>query len=303
MYQQNGKQFLVAGSTAGFIDIYDYQTGECVRSINVYDNDGFYKPSWVNNVVIFQDGEAIKIIASTINTPQNMSGQLGCWDAATGQKEYVVWYSDTTDPDDYNSGDIYSLQLYKDVDSKLKLMTSARDPQGMIKIWDPVKGSVIQSLYDERFANTQTVCVRAFESEDETGKVIKFVAGYMSGEIAVWNTRTGLFEAYVNQNENVHEPLSKLVRFITLFDYQGTKYCTAGNDNGGVFTYRLNDLQCIKNWSLGERNTVSCLANPQELLADPTKSQFCFNLPLGCYVPYFDSDNLVIIGTNQDIEH
>lgn len=305
MYQQDGKPFLVAGSTAGFIDIYDYQTGVCVRSINVYDNNGFYQPSWVNNIVVFQDGDAIKIVASSCSTPTDISGQLGCWDATTGEKEYVVWYCNNgiVNPKEYTQGDIYSLQLYKDVDGKLKLMTSAQDPQGMIKIWDPLTGNVIQSLYDERFANTSTVCVRAFESKDETGKVIKFVAGYWSGEIAVWNTRTGLVEAYVNQNENVPEPSSKLVRFITLFDYQDTKYCTAGNDNGGVFTYRLNDLQLIMSWSLGEKNIVSCLANPQELLTDPAKYQFCFNLPLGCYVPRVDLDNLDIISTNQVVEH
>lgn len=301
MYQQDGKPFLVAGTVAGFIDIYDYQTGVCVRSINTYENDGFYNPSWIDTVVVFQDGDAIKIIASTANTPQGMSGQLGCWDATTGAKEYVVWYCDNVDPKKINQGDIYSLQLYKDVDGKLKLITSAIDPQGLIKIWDPLTGAVIQSLSDERFSNTSTVCVRAFEGEDEIDeneivKVTKLVAGYGSGEIAVWNTRTGLVEAYVNQNANIPRFVSALVRFITLFTVKGVRYCTVGNDNGDLFTYKLDTLECIMNWSIGQGNIVWALANPQELLADPAKSQYgFFSLMLGCYMPYVDLDDLVVI--------
>lgn len=301
MYQQDGKPFLVSGSTAGYIDIYDYQTGKLVKSINTYANNGFFEPSWINTVVVFQNGDSIKIVASTCNTPQDKSGQLGCWDAITGEKEYVVWYCDTTNPCYYNSGDIYSLQLYKDSDETLKLVTSAADREGMIKIWDPLTGRVIQSLYDERFLKTNTVALRAFESEDETGKVIKFVAGYMSGEIAVWNTRTGLVEACVNQNENTPKGVSKLVRFISLFNFQNKQYCTVGNDNGDVYTYVINGLQRTVNWSVGQRNPVFSLANPQELLTDPTKSQLgFFNLMLGCYVPFVDLNNFRIISTNVE---
>jgi len=296
MYEQDQKPFLVAGTVAGFIDIYDYQTGQCVRSINTYENDGFYNPSWIDTVVVFQDGDAIKIVASTANTPQGMSGQLGCWNATTGAKEYVVWYCDNVDPKKYNQGDIYSLQLYKDVDGKLKLVTSAQDPEGLIKIWDPVTGAVIQNLSDERFSNTSTLCVRAFEGEDEAGKVTKLVAGYMSGEIAVWNTRTGLVEAYVNQNANIPRFVTPLVRFITLFTVKGVRYCTVGNDNGDLFTYKLDTLECIMNWSIGAKSIIWSLANPQELLADPAKSQYgFFSLMLGCYVPYVDLDDLVVI--------
>ena len=298
MYQHGDDYFLVAGSTAGFIDIYNYQTGKLVRSINTYEDGGFYQPCWINNVVIFQHGDSIKIIASTSNTPQNMSGQLGCWDAVTGKQEYVVWYCDEVDQKNYASGDIQSLQLYKDVDDTLKLITSARDPQGKIKIWDPLNGTVIQELQDEEFVNTATLAVRVFESHDENGKVMKLIAGYWDGKIAVWNTRTGLKEACIYQNENVNPPISKLVRFISLFDFQEQQYCIVGNDNGDLYTYLLDGLRYVTSWSVGQGNSITALASSQGSLVDPKKSQLSyFDLTLGCYVPFVDLDNLVIIST------
>lgn len=298
MYQHGDNYFLVAGSTAGFIDIYNYQTGKLVLSINTYKEGGFYQPCWINNLVVFQHGDSIKIIASTSNTPQNMSGQLGCWDAVTGKQEYVVWYCDEVDQKNYASGDIQSLQLYKDVDDTLKLITSARDPQGKIKIWDPLNGTVIQELHDEELVNSATLAVRVFESHDENGKVMKLIAGYWDGKIAVWNIRTGLKEACIYQNKNVNPPISKLVRFISLFDFQEKQYCIVGNDNGDLYTYLLDGLQCVKQGSVGQRNSITALASQQELLIDPKKSQLSyFNLTLGCYVPFVDLNNFVIIST------
>lgn len=292
MYRQGEGIFLVAGTAAGFIDIYNYETRKCVQSINTYENNGFYEGSYISNVLVFAHDNSVKVIASTTQMPARKSSQLGCWDTVTGIQSYVVPYSEEPKVGFYGRGDIYSLELYKD-NGALKLVTSATD-EGKIKIWDPVTGTCIQTLYDQRFAQTASLAVRVFQSKDETGEVTKLVAGYWSGEIAVWNTKTEQVEAYVNQNQNLPEETSKLVRFITLFHDAGQKYCTVGNDAGDVYAYELESLTSIKSWSAGQ-HSISALANPQELLINSAKSQLgFFSMMIGCYVPYFDVQQAAI---------
>lgn len=287
LYSQGEGLFLVAGTTSGFIDIYNYTTGELVRSINCYE-DGIHQGAWVNTVLAFKDGQSVKLIACT----SIVHGQIGCWDAASGKKVYVVNCCDHMDPEQPNSGDVYNLNLYQDINGSLKLVTSAKDPARVIKIWNPLTGEVLQTLYDQRFDNTYPLPIRAFQSSDEQGEVVKLIVGYYSGDLAVWNTRTGAVEATVQQNQYLPRNVSTIIRFITLFQAEGQNYCTVGNDNGSVYTWKLEALQPVVNWSVGRGNSVSAMASSQELCKEPTRFQLgFFSAQMGCHVPIFSLDN------------
>lgn len=291
LYSQGDDLFLVTGTTSGFIDIYHYRTGKLVQSINCYE-DGIRAGAWINTVLAFNDGKSIKVIACTsVN-----HGQIGCWDAFTGKKIYVVDCCDQVDRNQPNSGDVYNLNLFKDIDGSLKLVTSAKDSARVIKIWDPLTGVVVQTLYDEQFNDTYPLPIRAFISNDEQGQVIKLIVGYYNGKLAVWNTRTGLIEATVQQNKDLPLHVSRIVRFITLFESNGQTYCTVGNENGSVYTWMLETLELVVNWSVGERNSVSAIASSQEICVDPTKFQLgFFSSEMGCHVPFFNVDHEIDI--------
>lgn|GEM_PF-2370633 len=297
LFENNGNFYVVAGTTSGFIDIYDYESGTLVHSIDVYQ-DGVNNGSWINTVVVFKDGDTVKVVASTsVNPVPTNSGQIACWDLNTYQKIYCVDFAEKVNRDKfYNDGDTYAILLYKDIDGSLKMVVPGWDSEGVIKIWDAVTGKCVKKLYAEQFKDTTILPVKAFESNG----VIKLIVGYYSGYLAVWNTQTGQLEASVYQNENVPRNISKIIRAISIFEVDGIKYCTVGNDNGDVYTWQLDTLEPVVNWSAGQDCSISANVCSQNLLENPEKSQLgFFSLMMGCNIPVADLSNFAIISADN----
>lgn len=297
LFENNGNFYVVAGTTSGFIDIYDYESGTLIHSINAYQ-DGINNGSWINTVVVFKDGDTVKVVASTsVNPVPTQSGQIACWDLNTYEKIYCVDFAQRVNRDKfYNDGDTYAILLYKDIDGSLKMVVPGWDSEGVIKIWDAVTGQCVKKLYAEQFNDTTILPVKAFESNG----VMKLIVGYYSGYLAVWNTQTGELEASVYQNENLPRNVSKIIRAISIFEVDGIKYCTVGNDNGDVYTWKLETLEQQVNWSVGQNCTISANACSQNLLEDPKKFQLgFFSLMMGCNVPVTEVNNFAAMSADN----
>lgn len=282
LYELNGTIFIIAGTTKGYIDIYEYESQNLVHSINAYE-DGVHCGSFIVNIVVLSDGVNKKVIASTAVIPvPTDSGQIACWDLRSFQKEYCVDFAERvhrTKGPDANDGDTNAILVYKDTDGSQKMVVSGRDRERVIKIWDPFSGKCIKKIKAEQFENT-IFPIQAFESNH----VVKLIVGYLAGYLAIWNTQTCELEASVYQNQN---KVSTVIRAITLFEVGDVQYCTVGSDSGDMYTYELNKLTLVANWSVGQ-HSISAQACSHALSGNPEPQLGYFSQMIGCNVPFAD---------------
>lgn len=280
LFTDNGTIKVAASSCDGSVCIYNFQTGEKLKTFTGFKN-------WVTSVAVFKDNDGFNVVAGA------QDRTIQCWNIESGQQKYIIKTLDHYSQGAQilpQSGQVEGLVLFKN-DSKIFLAAIASNLD--VVIYNAQTGDWVKSL----IGHTNYISdLRVYQDRD-SGKT-KLVSASYDETVRLWD-----FES--SEQECVFDQKGLAVRNLSLFeDTKGHVRCTAALGSlQGVETGALGfiDLTTKEN-SVGNfinawMQAVACadqIFEPKSLLAISP------NVPIGSYIGMYNLKNIQVIDVSSN---
>lgn len=280
LFTDNGTIKVAASSCDGSVCIYNFETGEKLKTFTGFEN-------WVTSVAVFKDNDGFNVVAGA------QDRTIQCWNIESGQQKYIIKTLDHYSQGAQilpQSGQVEGLVLFKN-DSKIFLAAIASNLD--VVIYDAQTGDWVKSL----IGHTNYISdLRVYQDRDS--EKTKLVSASYDATVRLWDFESGQLECLFDQ-------AGLAVRNLCLFNNNNGHMCCAAalGSLQGVETGALGfiDLTTKEN-SVGNfinawMQAVACadqIFEPKSLLAISP------NVPIGSYIGMYNLKNIQVIDVSSN---
>lgn len=279
LFADNGVVYVAAASCDGSVCIYNFQTGEKLKTFTGFKN-------WVTSVAVFKDNDGFNVVAGA------QDRTIQCWNIESGQQKYIIKTLEHYSQGALilpQSGQVDGLVLFKS-DSKIFLAAIASNLD--VVIYDAQTGNWVKSL----IGHTNYIADLRVYQDKESNRT-KLVSASYDATVRLWDFESG-------QQEHLFDQAELAVRNLCLFNNNNGHMCCAaalgslqGAQAGALGFIDLTDKTNSVGNSIGTwMQAVACAdqtLEPKSLLAISP------NVPIGSYIGMDNLANIQVIDVSS----